>query len=233
MRQSRLFSSLTATANLLLASLITGCAATTPTINLESQRTAEGLYEVTGIDADEALARPDANMPQYSKIILEGIDVEFRSGGEAGWSQIARRSSGPYEVTEELAEEYRAIAEQEITEEFGESARFTLAEQPGAGVLSVTVQLADVTSYIPPEQTGRSSMYLSELGEAVLVMELRDSISKDLVARTSDRHTAENIGDQIRTNIAITNTAEVERLFRLHGRQLRRQLEQLGSLNTQ
>ena len=233
MCRSRLFSSLTATANLLLASLLTGCATTTPTINLESQRTDDGLYEVIGIDADEALARPGANMPQYSKIFLQSIEVEFRSGGEAAWSQFARRSSGPYEVTEELAEEYRAIAVQEITEEFGESAHFTLAEQPGAGVLSVKVRLADVTSYIPPEQSGRNSMYLNELGEALLVMELRDSITQDVIARTTDRHTAENIGDQIRTNIAITNTAEVERLFRLLSRQLRRQLEQFGSLNAQ
>ncbi len=230
MRYSRFTLKQSVAGLMLLAALISGCATTAPTLDLESAPTAEGLYEVSGIDADQAWARSDADMAQYSKLHLESIDIQFRPGGEGSRSQIVRNTGGPYEVSGEQAEEYRAIADQEIAEEFAKSRRFTLVDEAGPDVLAVTVRLEDVTSNIPPEQLGQLSIYIAEFGEATIMLELRDSMSAGVVARISDRHTAENIDPQVRANPAITPTTEIERMFRLFGRQMRQQLEELASL---
>ncbi len=232
MHRWRVAPPLSVTAMLLIMTVATGCATPVPpALNMESEPTAEGLYEVTGIDADEALARADSDMAQYTKILIRRIDVEFRPGGDVVGPQIARTSAGPYAISEQDQEEYRTYAEVEIREELGESKRFTLVEEPGADVLAVTIQLSDLASYVPPnQQYGRTSAYLNRLGEATIDLELRDSVTDAVIARASDRHTAGNISNVIQVTATATVTADVERLFRLFGRHMRQQLEGFAAL---
>ncbi len=216
---------------LLPLTLLTGCPATTaPTINLDSEPTAEGLYDVAGIDADEVRARPDADLAQYSKILLHSIDIEYRPGGETRTSRAARRSGGPFEVTEAQKAQFRTVATEEISEELSESGRFTMVSQPGSDVLLVSVQLLDVISKIPPEEPGNQRFFLSEFGEATLVLELRDSATEAVLARVIERHTAENLNRSVDLGIPPTQEDQVQNLFANFARMLRRRLDELGEL---
>ncbi len=213
--------------------LLTGCpATTTPTINLDSEPTDQGLYELAGIDVDEAWAKPGVDMARYSKILLGGIDVEFRPGGETRTSRIALSSGGPFAVSEEEQAEYRSISAEEIPEELGRSGRYELADESGPDTLLVTVQLMDLVSNIPPDVSGRNDVYISELGEATVILEVRDSVTQELLARTVERHTAEGIERQVEVSVVVTNTSEIRRLFSIFGRELRGQLDDIGSLGT-
>lgn len=232
MRLSRIARSSVALGFGLLAGLIAGCAATTPTITLDSTPTAEGLYEITGTDADQAWARSDVDMAQYSKIAVADIEIDYRPGGDSQtmMTRTVRRSGGPFEVTDEQKEEFRPIAEEEILEDFASSRRFALVDEPGPGVLLVTVKLADVVSYIPPEVAGRNASLASEYGEATLVLELRDSTTEAIVARVVDRRTAERIDRRVDFNAPITTAGQVEELFGSFARTLRQRLDEVGSL---
>ena len=66
-------------------------------------------------------------------------------------------------------------------------------------------------SFVPPEPMGRSSIYIREVGEATLVLELRDSITEAILARAVDRRAAESIGEFQKSNRAM-NAASVRRL---------------------
>ncbi len=212
-----------------LLALISGCTTTMPIINVESEPTEDGLYAVSGTDADQAWARPDVDMAQYSKIILQGIAIEYRPGGETQRNRFARISGDPYEVTHEQKEQFREIAEEEILDEFSESRRFTLVDAAGTDVLLVTVQLLDLVSYIPPDAP-LSEIYLSEVGEATLVLELRDSATEAVLARVVDRHTAERIDRNVEFTVRASNTAEAQRLFHAFARMLRQRLDEFGAL---
>ncbi len=66
--------------------LVAACATSTPSIDTspEAEVTFDGLYPVKGGTASAAWARPDADISRYSKIMLQGVGIEYRPGGESG-----------------------------------------------------------------------------------------------------------------------------------------------------
>ena len=214
----------------LAAAIVTGCAASAPTVDTtdESRATFDGLYPVKGTRADEAWARPGADLSQYSKVMMRGIRVEYRPGGESGRTAMSRSRGGPYEVTEEQKAAFVSIMAEQFLKELGKSKHFTIVSEPGPDVLLVRGALLDVVSYVPPEPIGaRDAVYLTRVAEATLVLELRDSITEAIFARAVDRRAAEDaIGFQESTRI--NNAAEVRRLASTWARMLRSRLDEFA-----
>ena len=65
-----------------IAALSYGCASSTPVIDTgpDAEITFDGLHEVKGGSADQAWARPDLDLSQYTKIKLQGAGIEYRPG---------------------------------------------------------------------------------------------------------------------------------------------------------
>ena len=102
-----------------------------------------------------------------------------------------------------------------------------LGRRPAFGRrLLINSGLLDVVSRVPPETIGRSNIYISSVGEATLVLEIRDSMSGAIFARAVDRRAAEREAWLMDSN-RVTNRAEVRRLARAWGRRLRQGLERL------
>ena len=146
--------------------------------------------------------------------MLQSVGVEYRPGGESGRSLRARTSGGPYEITEDQKTRFESIMRSAFREELAKSEHFTIVSEPGPDVLLVRGALLDVVSYVPPEPMGPSDVYLSKVGEATLVLELRDSITEAILARAVDRRAAEDAGGYLQESNRVTNTAEVRRLAR-------------------
>lgn len=209
--------------------LIAGCAAPTPTLDDsdESKMTFDGLYPLKGTRADDAWARPDVDLTQYSKIMLESVGIEYRPGGEAGRTFASRSRGGPYEVTEAQKANFEATMREAFLDELGKSKHFTIVAEPGPDVLLIRGGLLDVVSYVPPDAVGgRVDVYLSRVGEATLVLELRDSITEAILARAVDRRAAENLAGMRESN-RVNNRSEVRRLARIWGGMLRDRLDEL------
>ena len=93
---------------------VTGCAGTTPTIDTgpDAEITFDGLHSVSGTSADAVWARPDTDISQYSKIMLQGVGIEYRPGGETGRSFSARSQGGPFEVTPAQREKFESAVKE-------------------------------------------------------------------------------------------------------------------------
>ena len=207
-----------------------GCTTSTPTVDTtaEDERTFDGLYPVRGGRADVAWARPDVDLTQYSKVMLEGVGVEYRPGGESGRSYIARTSQSHYEVTEEQKARFEETMRDAFVEELARSEKFTIVNEPGPDVLLIRGALLDVVSFVPPDPVGaRSNIYLSRVGEATIVLELRDSITEAILARAIDRRAAERAVGMSQSN-RVQNKAEVRRVAQIWARMLRERLDDFG-----
>jgi len=87
--------------------------------------------------------------------------------------------------------------------------------------------LHDIVSRVPPESVGRSEIWLRSLGEATLIIEVRDSLSNEVIYRAVERRAADNVGGQmIRANTA-TSWAEVRRWARRWAVRLREGLDSI------
>jgi len=215
---------------ILLIGGLAGCAGTTPTIDTspEAKVSFDGLHEVKGGKADEAWARPGLDLSQYSKIMLQGAGIEYRPGAKR---RRMSSTGGPYEVTERQKEQFRALVVNTFIEELSKSEHFTLVEEAGPDVLLIRGALLDVVSWVPEEPIGRGAVFISKVGEATLVLELRDSITEAALVRAIDRRAADTdgfYGDLSRSN-PVTNQADVKRVVRYWAQLLRERLDEFGA----
>ena len=213
---------------LAFSGLAIGCATSDPSVDTSpsAELSFDGLYPVTGSRADAAWARQDIDLSPYTKIMLQGVGIEYRPGGIAGRSPAARSTSGPYVVTETQKERFKDAVREAFQREMARSEQFTLVEEPGPDVLLIRGALLDVVSYVPPEPVGRTDIYLDRVGEATLVLELRDSITEAILARAIDRRAAENRALGLQESNRATNKAEVQRMVRTWARILRTRLDE-------
>ena len=195
---------------------LAGCAASTPTIDTSpgAEVTFDGLYPVSGGRMDAAWARSDFSVSSYSKIMLESIGIEYRPGGETRRAPYGSASSDHYEMTADQKERFRALMREVLLEELGKGKNYQIVSAPGPDVLTVRVGLLDVASFVPKEPIGNADIYLSRVGEATLVLELRDSNTDAILLRGVDRRAAEDPSDRLRESNRPMNTAEVRRLAR-------------------
>ena len=214
----------------LMAALCFGCTSSTPMIDTgpDAVVTFDGLHKVKGSRADEAWARPGLDLSGYSKIKLQSAGIEYRPGGEKRRSWRARTGGETYEVTESQKERLRTILAEAFRDELSKSGRFTLVNESGPDVLLIRGALLDVVSYVPPEPIGRVDIYLRSVGEATLVLEIRDSITDAILVRVVDRKAAEDIGGRLQESNRVTNTAEVRRLAKRWASALRKRLDEFG-----
>ena len=84
------------------------------------------------------------------------------------------------------------------------------------------------TWFLTYRPIGPGAIYLSKVGEATLVLELRDSITDAILARAVDRGVAEDM-TRVSKSSTVTNTAMVKRLVGSWARLLRERLDQFAA----
>ena len=214
------------------AAALAGCATAAPTVDTsaEAEKTFDGLYPVKNSRADQAWARSDVDLTQYSKIMLQGVGVEYRPGGESGKTFRSRTTVSHYEVTPAQKERFASVMREVFMEELANSKHFTIVSEPGPDVLLVRGALLDVVSYVRPDPvSGRSEVFLSRVGEATLVLELRDSITDAILARAVDRRAAEKAGSHLERSTRATNTSDIRRMARTWARLLTQRLDEYAA----
>jgi hypothetical protein len=95
-------------------------------------------------------------------------------------------------------------------------------------VLVVWGGVLDIASRIPPEPVGRGASFVRTLGEATLVVELRDSMTDEVVARAVDHRSVSPAF--VRRSTSVSNEAEVRNAARRWAADLRRQLDEFARL---
>ena len=204
----------------------------------DAEITHDGLTRVDRTVMDAVWVRTGIDISGVTKIRFHSLGVEYRNvsgpdSGRAGTGSTRNRSS---QSEFQLDADTRALFEEEISgaffEEFEASTVFQVVDEEGPDVLDVHIGLLDVVSRVPPDTVGRSRVFIDRVGEATLVLEIRDSVSHTVLARAVDRRAAES--STMTESTRVRNRAEVRRLGRRWGQILRDGLEKMiaDGLNT-
>ena len=207
---------------------LTGCETTPPTIQTgpDAELSFDGLHKVDNSKADVAWARPDIDLSGYTKIWPVGAGVEYRQVKNRGRTSMDRTKGGPYFIDDKSRAQFEELVGTVFKEELKKVKKYELVDGPGPDVLMIRGGLLNVTSMVPPEPIGgRSTVFLSSVGDATLVLELRDSETGTILARSVDRRAAEAIGGTFQRSNSVTNSAEVKRLIRFWAVRLREGLD--------
>lgn len=211
--------------------MFVGCATADPQIDTsasEDRLSFDGLYPVKDSRADAVWARPEADISSYSKIMLEGVGVQYRPGGESGRLYHTRSGADHFELTEEQKARFEKIMSDRFLEELAQSEHFTIVETAAPDVLLIRGGLIDVVSYVPPKSDGRSEVLLHRIGEATLVLEICDSVSEAVIVRAVDRRAFEKVLRASRTSNTARTPTEVRRVAAEWARLLRERLDSLA-----
>ncbi|NOR67133.1 MAG: DUF3313 family protein [Woeseiaceae bacterium] len=216
------------TTTLTFAVVLVACTTAPPTIQTgpDAELSFDGLHKVDNSQADVAWARPDFDISGYTKIWLVGAGIEYRQVKNRGRTSVDRTRGGPYFIDDKSRAQFEELVGTVFKEELQKIEKYELVDGPGPDVLMVRGGLLDVTSYVPPDPVGgRSVVFLSSVGEATLVLELRDSETGTILARSIDRRAAETIGGTFTRSNSVTNSAEARRLVRFWATRLREGLD--------
>ncbi len=215
---------------LAIAGLSVACTTAPPTIQTgpDAEVTFDGLHRVDNSQADLAWARPDFDISGYTKIMLVGAGIEYAPAKNRGRTTAERSRPGPYFIDDDARARFEALVRETFLDEIQKIENFEIVTEPGPDVMMIRGGLLDVESYVPQdpmESTGRGGIYLSSVGQATLVLELRDSETGAILARSIDRRAAEQPGGMMFQSNRVTNAAEVRRLIRFWARRLREGLD--------
>lgn len=183
----------------------------------------DGLVQVQSRKLDEVYVRSNADLSSYRKVMIDPGKAELRKNwlkdtnsqrSPARWLT----SSDAKEITDQAAKSL-APAIADVFKREG----YEIVTTPGPGVLRLSPSVTDLYVNAPYYPTpGIQKTNVRDAGEAMLSLDVRDSVSGALQARIIDRSTAQEMrapataGGQLTANPAndVTNQFWFDALYR-------------------
>lgn len=171
----------------------------------------DGLAKVPAKNVDYLYLRPGADFRQYNSIILEPTQVAFKKN----WQRDMNRSrSGLSRVSDSQLRKAIDESQEKVRKTFEKRFRetgFQMVTAPSENALRVAVGIANVDVTAPEIRSSISKTFSEQAGYGTLVIEVRDSVSGELLGRAVDHGTA---GDHfVMMRDSVNNWADFENLF--------------------
>ena len=200
-----------------MALFLGACASSEPSIQQgpDAETSFDGLVRIDNSAFSHAWVDPDIDLKSYNKVMAGGAEFEFRAVDRtATRSTMRSNNSREFWISDGNRARLIETVSTVFREELASSKHFTVTDTAGPDTLILTGGLHDIVSQVPPEFIGRGEIYLSSVGEATLVLELRDSLSGKTIYRAVDRRRIERPGGQMFEATTVTTWAEVRRWAR-------------------
>ncbi len=190
--------------------LAAGCAAP-PESSFKPQW--DGLVLRPGTRLDAVYVQPGVQVQAYDKVLLDPVDVSFASNWDPNRGSVGASDRLDAQDVQRIRQDIAALFREVFAEELAEGG-YMLVDQPGYDTLRVSPAIVDLYINSPERNApGRSRVYTAEAGSMTLVLELRDSVTGDILARAIDSSSGRQTGMYTMTS-QTSNTAEARRAFK-------------------
>ena len=197
----------------------------------KAEVTAEGLVRVEKSVVDAAWVTPDFDLTPYTKLMIASAGVYYKRLKPVKGTAFANRSNGQSEfpVKEDSKTRFNEMLKEEFIKELSKLERYQIVDKAGPDVLELSGAVIDVESHVPPYMDGPGvGIYLSSVGAATLIIELRDSQSNELLGRAADRRAAQ--APFVINVKAVTGWSDVRILAQSWASLVRKRLEEIEKI---
>jgi len=198
----------------------------------DAEITKDGLVRVDHSTFSKTYVKPGMDLSKYDRMYVVTAGTDYRDVTTSPAERYGGSGRNEYPLDEKQRAEFEKLVDEVFEEEFTNSKYFVMAEGPGEDVLLVVGGMVDVVSFVPPERAARDTVYLAELGQATLVLELRDSLTNEPLARAADRRRVEPNRGTLQASSKPRNQQEVKRVIRRWAKQLVAGLDELHEQGT-
>jgi len=155
----------------------------------DTETSEDGLLRVDRSLMEAAwVQRFPLDLARYKKILFMPTGVYFRDVPDRPYRARRGDSDMEFPVKDENRARLRALFNETFYEALTEVDLYEIQDGVGRDVLMVQGFLVDVISAVPPISPGSSVGTIRWAWEATVVIELRDSMSNDILARAIDRN---------------------------------------------
>jgi hypothetical protein len=211
------------------AAFLVACSAE-PTIQTgpNAEVTFDGLVRIDNARFAGAWIDPDIDLTQYTKIMPGGAEFQFRHVRRtAGRMTTTRSNEREFWISDSNRERLVELVSGIFEEELQASEHFTITDEPGPDTLVIVGALHDIVSRVPPDLVGRGEIWLSDLGEATLIIQLSDSLSGEVIYRAVERRAIQPAGGTMTLSNSASTWGEVRRWARRWATRLRDGLDSI------
>lgn len=179
----------------------------------------------------ETWVHPNADFSKYDALYLWEAEFQYRDVGPARRTQstVMNTRQREFGISEEDRKSFEKAVSEAFVKEIQKAKNFRVSDEMGPNALIMRGAVLDIVSLVPPENVGRSEVYLASIGEATLVVELIDAETGEVVAVVSERRQIQSNSGRIDRFSTPTNRAtvigEVRRWASRAARKLRGELD--------
>lgn len=178
-----------ATAGLLTAFTFGGCRAVKQPV-LETGPNAEithdGLVRVRWSRFEYAWLKPDADFGRYSQVMMDPVSIAYKREPR---ETEGRRSpdKGNFALSDSQMTDMKRYFSEAFEKELTKLANFTLVDVAGPQALRVEAAIIDLVVNVPTRPTGGERVFTTSAAQMTLVLEARDAVTGEILARVADR----------------------------------------------
>ena len=200
----------------LIAACVIACAlGTLPPAAMAAKPPAswDGLSLVKSQRFDAAYLLPGADFRAYTKVMLDPTEVAFEKNWLRDYNSSSMGTSRRISDAEgrQMLDMVRTGFEEAFRKAYAEAGYQVVAE-PGPDVLRLRTAVLNLSVSAPDRGVGRSRTFTREAGGAMVVVEVRDSLSGALLGRAVDGKLAGDTGTYLRSSIS--NRSDFMQMFR-------------------
>lgn len=153
----------------------------------EAEITEDGLHPLDQSVMGAAWVRPDLDLSRYARIFAGPTAVQFRDVPERWYTMRTLETATEFHVSDTMQARLRELFRESFDEAISAVRSYEPTEEVGRDVLMVQGFLTDVISGVPPDLPGSVVTDIKWAWEVNIVLELRDSMSDEVLARTVER----------------------------------------------
>jgi hypothetical protein len=183
----------------------------------------DGLQRVATKYFNAGFVRPNVDFSRYKGVLIDESELAFKTPD---------RSKQQFPLTDEQKLRLRQLLDEQFATELDNLKNLHISDVPGPDVLDLRVRVQDILATVPPQgvgQAGWGGLFLEALGEATLVIELRDSESEEVLARVFDRRALEGTAIAQQGAAPVTRWQDVEKISMHWATTVRKRLDVLVS----
>jgi hypothetical protein len=214
----------------IVALLLTAMAFTAlSTLSVQSNVPPPISHDGLHLDPDSEMAllytKPEADFSVYSRFKMLDPYVAFKKNWERNTKVAGRRI--PKKDIERIKVEAAALLRETFRKELDERGGYRFVEESDDDVMILRPALIDLEITAPDVRVaGRVTQYVASAGAATLFLEMYDSVSGEILARTVDRRRMQDYGHARWAN-SVTNRADATRMFRKWAEKLRTGMDEV------
>ncbi len=179
----------------------------------------------------ETWVNPNTDWTKYNSLYLWEAEFQYRDVGPARRTRTTMMNTRQREfgISDADRLKFQEVVEEAFVKEIQRAKNFTVSDELGPNALIMRGAVLDIISKVPPETIGRSEIYLANIGEATLMVELIDASDGEVVAVVAERRAMQSgtgrIDEFSMPTSRVTVIAEVRRWAKRAARKLREELD--------